>query len=296
MKGLYVGDGEPVVDVDSARHSDLVAEMSGQDELAVDIDPPVPPNLGTGLEPDLRDKLHSVLLRAGGQLGNVYRAIVDHPDLGSTNLLPYTDCANAGAVGNRRVIALAIMDGITPDGATVARQAASSVRVLLRRADDLQVRDHLAAVTARLEEKARDAGAVDEEDKQLAVDSAVLVEALTDAAGVYVFTYPHYWRYPYLPDTERRMLKIGRTSNRAWARVLGQAKQTGMPEDPLLLRVYKTNDPVATEKTFHMLLDAAEHNRSAGKAVGVEWFVTTLEYCDAVATALKLEVLKGHTE
>lgn len=92
------------------------------------------------------------------------------------------------------------------------------------------------------------------------------------------------------------MLKVGRTSNKAWSRVLAQAKSTGMPEDPLLLRVYATDDPVAAEKTFHMLLDAAEHERSLGTAVGVEWFVTTIEYCDTVATALKLDVLKGSTE
>jgi hypothetical protein len=78
--------------------------------------------------------------------------------------------------------------------------------------------------------------------------------------------------------------------------VLNQARQTGMPEDPLLLRVYTTDDPTAAEKDFHMLLDAAEHQRSVGAAVGKEWFVTTVKYCDAVATALKLTVLKGSTD
>jgi len=54
--------------------------------------------------------------------------------------------------------------------------------------------------------------------------------------------------------------------------------------------------PTATEKIFHMLLDAAEHHRTVGTAVGKEWFITTVDYCDAVATALKLEVLKGNPE
>lgn len=69
-----------------------------------------------------------------------------------------------------------------------------------------------------------------------------------------------------------------------------------MPEDPLLLRVYKADDPTAAEKSFHTLLDAAEHHRSVGTAVGTEWFVTTVEFCDAVAAALKLTVFKGSTD
>ena len=92
------------------------------------------------------------------------------------------------------------------------------------------------------------------------------------------------------------MLKVGRTGNEAWVRVVKQARMTGMPEDPLLLRVYQTDDPVGVEKIFHMLLDAAGHDRSAGVAVGKEWFVTTIEFCDAIATALGVHALKGSTE
>ncbi len=61
-----------------------------------------------------------------------------------------------------------------------------------------------------------------------------------------------------------------------------------MHEDPLLLRVYETTDLTA--------LDAAGHDRSVGTAAGKEWFVTTLEFCDAIAPVLGLSVLKGSAE
>lgn len=274
--------------------------MVVQDEagLSDDVqpDPALPPEIGAALEPSLREKLHKLLLSVPGQLGTVYRAMLTHPTAGPTELLPHTDCANSCVVGNRRIVVQAIMEGIEPSGASVARQAASTVARLVRDVADEAVKDHLEQVLTSLRDKAGDEQAVKAETVQLPADSAVLADALKDASGVYVYTYPHYWRHPYVPDTERRMLKVGRTSNKAWARVFAQAKSTGMPEDPLLLRVYKTEDPVATDKTFHMLLDAAEHERSLGTAVGTEWFVTTIEYCDTVAIALKLDVLEGSTE
>lgn len=266
------------------------------DGAEVGADPPVPAHLGADLDPTLRAKLHQLLLHVPGQLSAVYRAMVALPGAGPTDLLPFTDCANSGVVGNRRIIVSAIMDGTEPRSASVARQAASTVRKMYKTAKDEAVISRLAHVLAALEAKATSTQAVAEETEQLESDSAVLADALKQATGVYVYTYPHYWRHPYVPDSERRLLKVGHTTNQAWNRVLNQARQTGMPEDPLLLRVYETNDPTATEKTFHMLLDAAEHERSLGAAVGKEWFVTTVDYCDAVAAALNLGVLKGSTD
>ncbi len=256
----------------------------------------MPSHLGADLDSGLREKLHQLLLHGPGQLGAVYRAMVELPGAGPTELLSLTRCANPGVVGNRRVIVFAIMDGTEPTSASVARQGASTVRRMHKNEKDEAVRSRLADVLATLEAKATSTQAVAEETEQLESDSAVLADALKQAAGVYVYTYPHYWRHSYVPDSERRLLKVGCTTNQAWNRLLNQARQTGMPEDPLLLRVYKTDNPKATEEVFHMLLDAAEHQRSVGTAVGKEWFITTVDYCDAIATALKLEVLAGSTD
>lgn len=258
--------------------------------------PPVPTHLGGQLADDLRAKLHTLLLHGWGQLSDVYRAMLALPDAGPTELLPLTKCANSGVVGNRRIVVRALLDGVQPNAPSVARQAASTVRSMYKVSKDDVLRSHLATVLAMLEATAADVRAVEAETKQLESNSAELADALRQATGVYVYTYPHYWRHPYVPDTERRLLKVGRTTGQAWARVIAQARQTGMPEDPLLLRVYETPDPTATEKAFHMLLDAAEHQRSMGAAVGTEWFATTVDYCDAVATALGLVAHKGSTD
>jgi hypothetical protein len=288
---MSIGDfSTPSASADIGAH--LFSEDVGEEELI----PAVPEKLGAELDDDLRQKLHLLLLRGSGQLSDVYRAMVKLPDAGPTELLPLTSCANSGVVGNRRVVVFAIMNEAEPNAASVARQAASTVRSMLKQASDPAVASHLAIVLATLEAVATNTQAVVEESVQLESDSAELATTLKQATGVYVYTYPHYWRHPYIPDSERRLLKVGRTTDKAWSRVVSQARQTGMPEDPLLLRVYTTEDPTATEKSFHMLLDAAEHQRSVGTAVGTEWFVTTLDYCDAVATALKLHVVKGSTE
>jgi hypothetical protein len=277
----------------TAEHSDV--DLVEKDGDEVEPDPPVPEHLGNDLAPELREKLHTLLLHGWLQLSDVYRAMVSLPGAGPTELLPLTACANSGVVGNRRVVVFAIMNGIEPTSASVARQAASTVRSMYKASKDEAVVTHLAHVLAALEATSTSTQAVELETEQLESNSAELADALKQAEGVYVYTYPHYWRHPYVPDSERRLLKVGRTTQKAWNRVVNQARQTGMPEDPLLLRVYKTDDPTAAEKDFHMLLDAAEHQRSVGTAVGKEWFVTTVEYCDAVATALKLTVLKGRT-
>lgn len=289
------GTSEPIHDRAAEPASDTLADDkdSAEDQLKA---APVPANLGAKLDGDLREKLHKLLLRNPGQLGDVYRAIVKIPEATSTELLSLTNCANSGVVGNRRSVIWAIMNEGVPNSPSVARQAASTVRVMSKAAEDEAVKSHLGRVLTTLEDRAENPQAVAAETEQLESDSTELANALKQASGVYVYTYPHYWRHPYIAGSERRLLKVGRTTNQAWTRVISQARQTGMPEDPFLLRVYKTGEPTAVEGKFHMLLDAAEHQRSVGTAVGTEWFVTTIEYCDAVAEVLDLEVLKGSTE
>lgn len=269
-----------------------------EDDLTDDVepDPPLPAQFGTKLGENLRQKLHQRLLHTSGQLSSVYRAMVEQPGAGPTQLLDHTDAANAGAVANRKVIVDAILEGYEPTGPTVALQAARTVSRLLRAESDDEVKTHLTNVLAKLQTRAGNEQAVEAESAELTAQSAELATALEQASGVYVYTYPHYYRHPYIADTELRMLKVGRTTNKAWNRVISQARQTGMPEDPLLLRVYETTDSTSVEKTYHMLLDAAGHDRSAGTAVGKEWFVTTLEFCDAIASVVKLKVLKGSAE
>lgn len=248
---------------------------------------------GADLPDGLRAGLHALLMEAGGQLQSVYQARVNHPEAVTVaQLHPHTTSVVAGGVSNRLATVQAVLSRQIPAGPSVARQAASSVRGLLKKATQPDVREHLTGVLAQLEDRANDPAAERRETEELQADSRqfekTAEERLRNSAGVYVYTYPHYWTHPYEPGTERRLLKIGKIDGAAFARTRAQAVQTGAPEDPLLLRVYLTPDPSVTEQTFHRLLDAAEHQ---GTAVGREWFTTTIEFCDEIARALRLQVL-----
>ncbi|MGH4010637.1 MAG: GIY-YIG nuclease family protein [Pseudonocardiaceae bacterium] len=187
-----------------------------------------------------------------------------------------------------------------PVGPTSARQAASSVRNLLKLANDPGVRSHLTTIAEKLQEKADDPKESQKETKTLKSGSKALEEqvasTLETASGVYVYTYPHYYKHPFEPDTGRRLLKVGKAAHGAGKRVLSQARLTGAPETPLLLRVYVSEGAIEAEKAFHKLLDAAQHDRSEGSGAGREWFSTTLEFLDAIAEALKLQVLAADLE
>jgi hypothetical protein len=260
----------------------------------------VPAGYGEQLEPQLAEALHKVLLDAPGQLGTSYAALVGHPSAGPSELLAHTDVANVGALSNRLAVVRAVLNRVTPGGPTLAGQVAASVRVLLRSATDPSVKAHLALVIADLEVVQGDVRAAQAEVVQLETKSAELeaktATTLRGASGVYVYTYPHYWRYPYVPGSEQRLLKVGRTDRGAWTRVRDQARSTGAPETPLLLRVYVGRDSTAVEAQFHRLLDTAGHPRSEGGAAGREWFATHLAFLDEIARALELEVLAAELD
>lgn len=251
---------------------------------------PLPPEVGRALTEDLRARLHSVLWKDNSQLGSVYRARVAHPSLGPTDLTLHAETANAGATSNRLAVINALFEGDVPGGPTSAQQAARSVRNLRKRTTHQALRSHYDEVLDRLASVINDEEAQEQELAQLEEDSAELEGTLESSSGVYVYTYLQYWRYPYGSSETRRLLKVGQTSGEAWSRVRQQTRTTGLPEEPLLLRVYVSDDPMAAEAKFHRLLDAAEHDRSQGKSVGREWFATTIEYLDTIAEVLGLEV------
>ena len=70
-----------------------------------------------------------------------------------------------------------------------------------------------------------------------------------------------------------------------------QERNTVLPEDPWLLRVYACSDDVyQTEQSIHRLLKSADHRQSVGRAAGKEWFLTSLRFLDEVATQKGLTV------
>ena len=88
-------------------------------------------------------------------------------------------------------------------------------------------------------------------------------------------------------------MKVGRSDRDIIQRFRSQTRTTALPEEPILLRIYRTDGAGAAlvETDFHRLLDAADHNRSVTKTAGREWFVTSTRFLDEIARVLKLPVV-----
>jgi hypothetical protein len=245
----------------------------------------------------VRNELHQLLKTDTYLLGSAYRLRIKYPDASSSELNKKPEASGITGFPTLYMGIQFIATRDLPGGSTNARKAGSNVRSLRRRTSDVATKDYLNSLVAKLDDVFADPAAGEVEEAELVADSSKLEKIaahdLNSANGVYVYTYPHYWRYPYVEGSERRMLKVGRTENGAWFRVQKQARITGLPEDPQLLRVYVTGNPVADEAKFQKLLDAADHERGKGKYSGVEWFVTTVEFLDAIAEVLGLEIKMG---
>jgi T5orf172 domain len=112
---------------------------------------------------------------------------------------------------------------------------------------------------------------------------------LRNEPGVYVFALPHYLRHPYDEDTGDTLFKVG-MSKGVVGRFLGQTRTTALPEDPILLRVYRAENPAEEEHRFHGLLKAARQTHKGGGSAGREWFLTSLTLLDEIAELRGLTV------
>jgi hypothetical protein len=185
----------------------------------------------------------------------------------------------------------AILEGDLPTAPTVAQHSARNVRRLLKNnAFSTNVRDVLGADLAVLDDRASDPGARADAERVARVATAQAEDAAT--AGIYVYTLPHYLRYPFEPESGHTLFKVGRTDRDSVQRFREQTRTTALPEDPVLLRVYptSTDSTAATERQFHELLEAADHDRSTARTGGREWFLTSVRFLDAIAGALGLDV------
>ena len=73
--------------------------------------------------------------------------------------------------------------------------------------------------------------------------------------------------------------------------------QTGLPEDPVILRVYThpIRTPKEIETEFHKLLISAGHYRAIGDQTGRDWFATNLDFLNAIASSLGCEIFGNAT-
>jgi hypothetical protein len=185
----------------------------------------------------------------------------------------------------------ALLDGNLPTAPAVALAAARRYRTVMKTPElSVQTRHYLQLNLEELARRASDATQLDEEARR-ASQQTQQAEARNEA-GVYVYALPHYIRYPYDQATGRTLLKVGRSDSDIIVRFRTQIRTTALPEEPILLRIYRTDGQSAApaEATFHRLLDAADHSRTVGKSAGREWFLTHTRFLDEIARTLDLEI------
>jgi len=251
----------------------------------------------------IREELSEMLRQNEGQIGLVYELW----SKGAKKNKEFVDkgaAANSGAAANIRATIEAVMEGIIPSGPTVAVIARSAVNGLIRRNSQISkpTKQYLEALLQRLSERADDQESRDVEEKDFAEESERIQKELGRRSGVYVYTFPMCLRDVKMTEPDRWLYKIGKSDGAVLRRILNQS--TGMPEAPVLLRVYlhKTLLPIEVEKNFRKALLAAGHEsvrtldkKLASKRGAKEWFATRLEFLDQVGELLGCEQLSTRT-
>ncbi len=240
---------------------------------------------------EVRTEVEAILEADGSRLGEVYRGL--QGGLSADAIAADLGVSTSNFVWNYRQIIEALLHGDLPATPTVALAVARRFRAILRSprlSSDL--RSYLETNLEELERRANNETARTVEAKQ-AQEKTAQAEALNEI-GIYVYALPHYLRYPFEPESGRTLMKVGYSGRDVMGRFRNQTRTTALPEEPVLLRIYRTNETVdalrAVEDDFHKLLKAAGHYRSVARSAGVEWFVTSTRFLDEVARVMRLNI------
>lgn len=238
--------------------------------------------------PEARAELVEFIRSDQSRLGEVY--LRREQGLTADQIAADLGVASSGFVSNYSRTLRALIDGDLPTAPTLALAAARTFRRLLREGDwSPAAHKYLERNLAELERLASDETAriVEVEQAKAQTERA----ESENTPGVYVYALSHYLRYPY-DKSGRTQMKVGRSDSDVVQRFRNQTRTTALPEEPILLRIYKT-EPQASgeiEICFHRLLEAADHHRTVARAAGREWFVTSTRFLDEVARVLSLPI------
>jgi hypothetical protein len=246
--------------------------------------------------PIIKSEIESFLERDDLLLGSIFRVMQE----GSTNALEIAEksgASNRGVVYNYQKMITAILEEALPNSASISRNAARSITRLIKNAENIspETLNYLNAIRSKLIENAEAENAVLHDQESIEAQSAALAKkASTIQNGIYVYSFPTYLHFGTVEDHDVYWLKIGSTNHSVWQRIVDQNRQTSMPEDPKLLRIYHKEgmNTEEIEKKFHHTLDSVGHERSAARRTkaGTEWFATTLEAVDALAELIELQI------
>lgn len=238
---------------------------------------------------EVRNELRALLAADETRLGQVYRCLDEGLDAGA--IAEKFGVSYPSFVWNYNRLIKALLDGNLPTAPTVALAAARKFRTILKNTSlSGQARAYLEANLDELDRRANDTDRR-EEEAQRAQAQTQEAEARNEI-GIYVYALPHYLRYPFELESRRTLLKVGRSDSDVIERFRNQTRTTALPEEPILLRIYRTPGQATApmETRFHRLLEAADHSRSVARSAGREWFLTSTRFLDEIANALGLAV------
>jgi hypothetical protein len=241
-------------------------------------------------------EVKSMLSKDDLLLGSIFNAM-ENGVTNAMDLVQKTSASNRGVVYNYQKMISAILEGAMPNSASISRNAARSISRLIKNTQSISpaTLEYLNSTRAKLIENTESEIAVLNDQASIDAQSAALVKvASTIQNGIYVYSFPTYLHFGTVEDQDVYWLKIGSTKNSVWQRIVEQNRQTSMPEDPKLLRIYhkESMDIDSIEQKFHSTLDRVGHERSAARRTkaGKEWFASTLDAIDAIAELLDLEI------
>jgi len=236
---------------------------------------------------NVRAELVAFLEQDQSRIGEVYRGL--QRKLNADQIAAELEVSTSSFVWQYERRIRSLLDGDLPTAPTVAQAVARKFRGMLKTGQWSDAcRSYLEHNLIELERRAADESARSAEVQQAKVQTEE-AEARNEV-GIYVYALPHYLLHPYEPDSGRTLLKVGRSDSDVIRRFREQTRTTALPEEPILLRIYRTEPggAASVETTFHRLLEAADHHRSVARTAGREWFVTSTRFLDEVARALSL--------
>ena len=187
----------------------------------------------------------------------------------------------------------ALLEGDIPNGVSLMNEVAVLFRKLLK-VDTFSesAKIYFQAGLQQIDSRKSDTSLQIRTQNQVTKGSSELEKKVTP--GVYVYSLMHYLTYPYDPESGRTLMKVGMSDRDVIRRFREQTRTTALPEEPILLRIYEILELNVSlsqvEKTFHNLLEAADHERSSARTGGTEWFLTSLRFLDQIAETLCLKV------
>lgn len=233
-------------------------------------------------------EIRAALLIDETRMGDVYRALAQGKT--SAAIAIELGTQTGSFVNKYKRFARAIETGDLPSAPTMIRECGTAMRGFLNRHSEqlslgtIQVLEERIAALASLR-----IDPVAEENEDLRIRQRTQSAERQAVPGIYVYTLPHYRKYPVEPAPDealahRTLMKIGMSDSDVIRRFRHQERNTSLPEDPELLRVYTgSGDMLPLEQRMHRLLRAADHRQNSGRASGTEWFLTSLKFLDAIA-------------